>query len=118
MELQENATGSDEISLQTISKSMLLLSGKWKMQIVVFLLQHGSTRFMDLQRGISHISPKILSKALQELQLNDIVFRSESKHSCIAIEYELTAHGKTLRSLLRAIECWGIKHFDHLNRKN
>jgi len=73
---------------------------------------------MDLQRGISGISPKILSKALQELQFNDIVFRSESKHSGIAIEYELTAHGKTLRSLLVAIAGWGIKHFDHLNRKN
>ncbi|WP_124019399.1 winged helix-turn-helix transcriptional regulator [Flavobacterium hydrophilum] len=56
-------------------------------------------------------SPKILSKSLQELQINDIVFRSELKQNCIAIEYDLTAHGKILRSLLRAIECWGDKAF-------
>ncbi|MBF4486337.1 helix-turn-helix transcriptional regulator [Flavobacterium sp. CSZ] len=73
---------------------------------------------MDLQRGISGISPKILSKALQELQINDIVFRSESKHSSIAIKYDLTPYGKTLRSLLIDIAGWGIKHFDYLNRKN
>lgn len=115
MESKNGTKGKEQISAQAVSQSVELLSGKWKMQIVVFLLRHGSTRFMDLQRGIEGISPKLLSKDLQELHFNNIVSRSESKLSSIAVEYELTPHGKTLNSLLIAIESWGIQHFAHLD---
>nr|WP_199002820.1 helix-turn-helix domain-containing protein [Flavobacterium sp. ASV13] len=114
MESKYGAKAKEGISAQAVSQCVELLSGKWKMQIVVFLLRHGSTRFMDLQRGIEGISPKLLSKDLQELHVNDIVSRSEPKLTGIAVEYELTPHGKTLNSLLAAIESWGIQHFAHL----
>jgi DNA-binding HxlR family transcriptional regulator len=48
--IDKNCSGL--IPLTLVRETMQLLSGKWKMQIVTFLLNNGKTRFMDLMRGV------------------------------------------------------------------
>jgi DNA-binding HxlR family transcriptional regulator len=42
---------------------MILLSGKWKIQIVGWLLLYGKVRFMDMLRGIEGIAAKMLIRS-------------------------------------------------------
>jgi len=107
-------TSSGEPSLITVRNTMKLLSGKWKMQIVSFLLKNGKTRFTELQRGVPGISPKILSKELQELQQSQIVSRTIMHPKLISVEYELTAQGKKLKSVINVITRWGTVHIEYL----
>lgn len=105
---------SELLSLTLVKETMQLLSGKWKMQIVTFLLKNGITHFMDLQRGVEGISATMLSKELQELQQREIVARRMLNTKLISVEYELTKHGKTLESLILSITSWGAAHRKHL----
>lgn len=103
--------------LLAIKDTMILLSGKWKIQIVGWLLLFGKARFMDLVRGIDGIASKMLSKELQELELNEIVIRTVMPTKPITVEYELSEHGKTLSKVIGAISEWGVAHRQFLFKK-
>lgn len=103
--------------LIAIKDTMILLSGKWKIQIVGWLLLYGKVRFMDLLRGIDGIAAKMLSKELQELEQNEIVVRTVMPTKPITVEYELTEHGKTLNEVITAISAWGVTHRKFLFKK-
>ena len=106
---------NDVTSLVHIKDTMRLLSGKWTMQIVCFLSRNGKTRFMDIQRGVAGISPKILSKELHELQQRDIVFRTVNDPSLISVNYELTTKGKKLLVVILSLIGWGNANHKHLD---
>ncbi|MGG7468770.1 helix-turn-helix domain-containing protein [Chryseobacterium indologenes] len=101
---------SDAPCLDTLKATVRLLSGKWKLQIITFLLEKGRTRFMDIQRGVRGISCKVLSKELQQMEQDCIVVRMESDPKLTIVEYELTEHGCTLKLLLLHITRWGEQH--------
>lgn len=103
--------------LIAIKDTMILLSGKWKIQIIGWLLLYGKVRFMDMLRGIDGIAAKMLSKELQELEQNEIVARTVMPTKPITVEYELTEHGKTLNSVINAISAWGVTHRKFLFKK-
>ena len=103
--------------LIAIKDTMILLSGKWKIQIIGWLLLYGKVRFMDLLRGIDGIAAKMLSKELQELEQNQIVTRTIMNTKPITVEYELTEHGKTLSGVIEAISAWGVTHRKFLFKK-
>lgn len=96
--------------LMAIKDTMILLSGKWKIQIVGWLLLYGKVRFMDLLRGIDGIAAKMLSKELQELEQNQLVARTVMATKPITVEYELTKHGESLSGVISAISHWGVAH--------
>lgn len=104
--------------LIAIKDTMVLLSGKWKIQIVGWLLLNGRVRFMDMLRGIEGIAAKMLSKELQELEQNQIVVRTVMPTKPITVEYELTEHGQTLSAVIDAISSWGITHRKFLFKKS
>jgi DNA-binding HxlR family transcriptional regulator len=103
--------------LIAIKDTMILLSGKWKIQIVGWLLLYGEVRFMVMLRGIDGIAAKMLSKELQELEQNEIVARTVMPTKPITVEYKLTEHGKTLRGVIEAISGWGVTHRKFLFKK-
>jgi DNA-binding HxlR family transcriptional regulator len=51
---------------------------------------------MELKRAVDGIAPKKLSKDLQELEMNELITRTVMDTKPITVEYERTAHGKTL----------------------
>lgn len=103
--------------LIAIKDTMILLSGKWKIQIIGWLLLYGKVRFMDILRGVDGIAAKMLSKELQELEQNEIVVRTVMPTKPITVEYELTEHGKTLSVVIDAVSAWGVTHRKFLFKK-
>lgn len=97
-----------------VKDSMELLTGKWKIHILGTLLYGGKMRYMDLQREISGIGSKMLSKELQDLEINQLITRTVLNTKPITVEYELTEFGKTLEPIIDAIAQWGIDYRESL----
>lgn len=104
------------LSEQECSKRLLpvrdaldILNGKWKLQIILSLT-FGKKRFKQIQREIPGLTPKMLSKELKDLEINELASRHVYDTQPVTVEYELTPYGRTLRPLIEELQKWGIKH--------
>jgi DNA-binding HxlR family transcriptional regulator len=102
--------------LLAIKDSIELLHGKWKAPIIVSLI-FGSKRFNELQREIKYITPKMLSRELRDLEMNQLVKRTVYDSIPATVEYSLTAYGRTLRKVIEALREWGMDHRRKMIRK-
>ncbi len=95
--------------LLPVRDALDILSGKWKLQILISV-SFGKKRFKQIQREIQGITPKVLSKELKDLEMNELVTRTVLNTSPITVEYEITPYGKTLNPLIEELYKWGNKH--------
>ncbi|HRD54724.1 MAG TPA: helix-turn-helix domain-containing protein, partial [Flavobacteriales bacterium] len=86
--------------------TMELVGGKWK-TIVLWYLRKDKKRFSELRRLIPGITEKMLSLQLRQLEKDGFVSRTIYPEVPPRVEYELTAHGRTLLPLLEEIAKWG-----------
>jgi DNA-binding HxlR family transcriptional regulator len=98
-----------EQSLGAVRDALYVLNGKWKLPIIV-ALSTGPMRFKELQRTIAEITPKILSKELKDLELNDFVNRKVYPTIPVSVEYSLTPYSRTLDKVLGELRDWGLQH--------
>jgi len=85
-----------------------VVGGKWKL-VLLTVLRDGKKRFRELSRE-ADISPRILSKELQEMEMNGLVSRTVCDTKPITVEYALTPYSQTLDEVLNAMEKWGEQH--------
>ena len=90
-----------------IAKSMEILGEKWTLLIVREMLM-GGTRFNELQRGLSLISPTILTKRLNDLAEAGVILRKKIPGQR-GYEYFLTEMGKELLPVVKQIGEWGMR---------
>ncbi len=95
--------------LLPVKDALDVLQGKWKLPIIISLT-FGKKRFKQIQREIPGITPKMLSKELKELEMNELAERHVYDTVPVSVEYELTAYGKTLKPLIGELHQWGTKH--------
>lgn len=96
-------------ALLPVRDALDVIGGKWKLPIIV-ALTYGPRRFNQMEREIEGITPKMLSKELKDLELNQLVSRTVYDTMPVTVEYELTAHGKSLETVIGALYEWGRKH--------
>ena len=93
-----------------LKDSMELLSGKWKFCILLNLYNHSTMRFKDLQETAIGITPKVLSKELQDLEQNMLVTRTVNNTKPVTVSYELTKHALEIKPVLEALINFGMRH--------
>ena len=98
-----------KVKLRAVQDTLDILKGKWKISIISSL-SFGKRRFMELQREVEGIGAKMLSKELQELEINGLVSRKVCDTKPITVEYELSDYGKTLQSIINEMIDWGLNH--------
>jgi DNA-binding HxlR family transcriptional regulator len=91
-----------------IRDTMDVVGGKWKL-VLIAVLRSGKKGFNELSREAG-ISPRILSKELQELELNGLVSRNVCDTKPVTVQYALTQYSETLNEVLIAMEKWGHRH--------
>src|ERR1700742_4954292 len=96
-------------SIAAIRDTLYVLGGKWKLPIISALVER-PLRFKELQKALEEITPKILSKELKELELNEFVTRTVYATSPVTVEYELTGYSHTLEKVLLELRDWGFQH--------
>lgn len=96
--------------MMAVQDSMDVLSGKWKIAIISSICYYNKRRFSDILTDVVGISNKMLSKELKELEINKLIKRTVLDTQPITVQYELTAHGKTLQTIILHLTEWGIEH--------
>lgn len=96
-----------------VRDALYVLNGKWKLPLIVTLID-GPLRFNDIQRALSGITPKILSKELKELELNEFVKRNVFSTTPVTVTYEATPYSQTLGPVLEALQKWGKQHRERI----
>lgn len=91
-----------------IQDTLDMVGGKWKL-ILISILTDGKRRFRELSREAG-ISPRILSKELQELEMNGLVTRTVCDTKPVSVEYALTPYSETLSEVVVALHKWGVQH--------
>jgi len=95
--------------LRPVRDSLDILSGKWKLPIII-ALSFGEKRFTELTQEIPEITDRMLSKELRDLELNGLVRRNIHETYPVKVTYSLTEHSKTLRPVINSLKNWGILH--------
>jgi DNA-binding HxlR family transcriptional regulator len=106
-------TNNDKVPKETIlalRDAIELLSGKWKFCILHNIYTNEVMRFKDLQEHAKGISPKVLSKELQELEDNLLITRTVNSTKPITVSYHLTEHALESYPVLESLIDFGIKH--------
>lgn len=93
-----------------------LLSGKWKFCILQNL-SYGTMRFKDLQETVVGITPKVLSKELQDLELNLLITRTVNNTKPVTVSYALTIHSKEVLPVITALTEFGVKQRNKIKGK-
>jgi DNA-binding HxlR family transcriptional regulator len=73
-------------------------------------MQNGPQRFNDIQRALGDITPKILSKELRDLELNEFVIRRVEATKPVTVTYELSEYSRSLNSVINELRNWGVQH--------
>lgn len=90
--------------------TLSLISGKWKMVILYWLIEKPTIRYNELQRLLGSISYKTLSVQLKELEADGLIIRKEYPQIPPKVEYSLSEKGKSLYPLMKAMCQWGEKN--------
>jgi DNA-binding HxlR family transcriptional regulator len=89
---------------------MELLDERWTLLVVRELLS-GSEHFNELRRGLTRMSPSLLSRRLQQLVRAGVVERHVEGNE---VRYVLTPAGQELRPVVEALGIWGIRWIGEL----
>lgn len=94
-----------------VEVTLSVIGGKWKL-LVLGHLNRGVSRFGQLRRAIPGITQTMLTQQLRELEEDGIVSRVIFPEIPPRVEYTVTEFGKTLDSVIAAMETWGTAYFE------
>jgi DNA-binding HxlR family transcriptional regulator len=85
-----------------------LIGGTWKSP-VLWRLKNKSLRYSELEKDIPHISQKMLTRTLKELEADGIVTKKAYAEVPPRVIYSLSEKGKRLIPLIEALRTTGIE---------
>jgi DNA-binding HxlR family transcriptional regulator len=96
-------------AVAAVRDTLYVLNGKWKLPLLLALAD-GPKRFKEIQRDLQEITPKVLSKELKELELNEFLERKVFATTPVTVTYELTPYSRSLDRVLKELREWGLQH--------
>ena len=92
-----------------VETTLMLIGDKWKILILRDLLT-GTKRFGELKKPIGHVSQKVLTAQLRDMEANGLVHRKVYAEVPPRVEYSLTELGQSLKPITDAMGAWGEKY--------
>ena len=92
-----------------VETTLTLISDKWKVLILRDLLP-GTKRFGELKKSIGHVSQKVLTAQLRQMEASGLVSRTVYAEVPPRVEYTLTELGYSLKPILDAMWAWGEEY--------
>ena len=89
-----------------VETTLTLISDKWKVLILRDLLS-GTKRFGELKKSISHVTQKVLTAQLRQMEESGLLTRTVYAEVPPRVEYTLTELGYSLKPILDAMLVWG-----------
>lgn len=95
-----------ELPACPVETTLMLIENKWKILILRDLLP-GTKRFGELKKSIGHVSQKVLTAQLRDMEAQGLVHRKVYAEVPPRVEYSLTETGHSLKPILDAMWNWG-----------
>lgn len=89
-----------------VETTLALIGDKWKVLILRDLMP-GTKRFGELKKSIGHVSQKVLTAQLRDMEKNGLIHRTVYAEVPPRVEYTLTDIGYSLKPILDAMWTWG-----------
>ncbi|WP_033784937.1 helix-turn-helix domain-containing protein [Pantoea sp. 9140] len=106
MKKLRNYDGAPGCSMEA---ALHILGGKWKGVILYHLFKDGTLRFSELQRFMTSINQRLLTKQLRELEEDGLIVRKVYPVVPPKVEYSLSEEGRELNKLVLDLSLWGRK---------
>ncbi|TCJ93493.1 winged helix-turn-helix transcriptional regulator [Nocardia alba] len=90
-----------------------VIGGKWK-GMIIFQLSEGTARFNEMRRAMAHVTQRMLTAQLRELERDGVLTRTVYPEVPPRVEYELTDFGRGLVPIIRLMETWGERYREQL----
>lgn len=85
-----------------------MVFSRWTTPILWTLLQYGRQRFVELERRIATITPKVLTQRLRQLERDGLVVRTYHREVPPRVEYEATELGRSLIPIFASLNDWRV----------
>ena len=105
----ENISTAEKLPACPVETTLTLISDKWKVLILRDLLP-GTKRFGELRKSIGHVSQKVLTAQLRQMEQSGLVNRKVYAEVPPKVEYSLTPVGYSLKPILDAMWTWGEEY--------
>ena len=95
-----------ELPACPVETTLTMISDKWKVLILRDLMD-GIKRFGELKKSIGHVSQKVLTSQLRQMEQSGLVNRKVYAEVPPRVEYSLTELGFSLHPIMDAMWDWG-----------
>ena len=89
-----------------VETTLMLIGDKWKVLILRDLMG-GTKRFGELKKSIGHVTQKVLTAQLRDMEDKGLLTRKVYAEVPPRVEYSLTELGKSLKPILDSLWAWG-----------
>ena len=93
-----------------VARALDIVGERWSVLILRDLFLQGARKFQDFESSLTGISPNTLSARLKRLEDGGIVERRFYAEHPPRAEYVLTAKGRELGPVMKALRAWGERH--------
>ncbi|MBL7255902.1 winged helix-turn-helix transcriptional regulator [Paractinoplanes lichenicola] len=93
-----------------------IVFSRWTTPILWSLNTHGRQRFVELERRLTSITPKVLTQRLRRLERDGLVARTYYAEVPPRVEYEITELGASLGPLFAHLSTWADAHLPEVDR--
>ncbi len=93
-----------------------IVFSRWTTPILWSLNEHGRQRFVELERRITTITPKVLTQRLRQLERDGLVVRTYHPEVPPRVEYEISDLGRSLAPLFAHLAEWAGGNLDRVER--
>lgn len=99
-----------------VSPVVDIVFSRWTTPILWTLHAHGRLRFVELERRIARITPKVLTQRLRQLERDGLVVRTYHPEVPPRVEYEISALGRSLAPLFAHLAEWAADNLDKVDQ--
>ncbi|MFE9423457.1 winged helix-turn-helix transcriptional regulator [Kitasatospora sp. NPDC006697] len=111
MEMAGEDTRNPELACP-ISPVVDIVFSRWTTPILWSLNAHGTLRFVELQRLIGSITPKVLTQRLRQLERDGLVVRHYHAEVPPRVEYRISELGRSLAPLFAHLSEWATGNLE------
>lgn len=97
-----------KIYYNPVEFALAFIGGTWKMPIL-WRLDQNTMRYSELKKTLPHITHKMLSSQLRELEKHELVTRKVFAAVPPRVEYTITPRGRKVIPLIKSIRDFGLQ---------
>jgi DNA-binding HxlR family transcriptional regulator len=99
-----------------ISPVVDIVFSRWTTPILWALHEFGRQRFVEIERRLPAITPKVLTQRLRQLERDGLLTRTYHPEVPPRVEYEISDLGRSLSPVFAQLATWAGDHLSEVDR--